>query len=337
MKVPIQTKWQFAAVTLLLLISSACQPDTTPTTLPSSSQVSPTPTATLTGSPTASVTPLPSDTDLPPTAAATASPSVDPSPVVRFLTQSASSTPPPATNTPFGPATRTPWPTRTPTLHAYQMNIKRPGPNSLISSPVRLEAVVSPGEDSQVYVQLLTENGNFLYNEALSYDTSSFQHFNLYRIFPFQILTAGEAARLALSSRDRFGRTIYLASVDFILLRMGTNRTNPPSIFYEPYIIDLPKIGGTYQGGVLPVNGMAQAVSNSPLIIELINQQGVIVGSAEVTLAEPSSGMSHAPFVAYVTYSVPARTAVRLTLRQESSGSVPGTVWLTSRIIYLDP
>lgn len=217
------------------------------------------------------------------------------------------------------------------------MNIKRPGPNSLISSPVRLEAVVSPGEDSQVYIQLLTENGNFLFNEALSYDTSSYKHFNLYRVFPFQIYTAGEAARLALSSRDRFGRTIYLASVDFILLRMGTNRTNPPNIFYEPYIIDSPKIGGTYQGGVLPVNGMAQAVSSNPLIIELINQQGVIVGSAEVTLAEPVSGMSHAPFTAYVPYSVTTRTAVRLTLRQESNGSVPGTVWLTSRIIYLDP
>ena len=228
MKAPIQHRWQFFAVGILMIITSACQPDTTSTALPSPTQVSPTPTASLTNSPVPSITPLPSHTDLPPTATATPSPSVDPSPVVRFSTQPASPTPLPPTNTPYGPPTRTPWPTRTPTLHAYQMNIKKPGPNSLISSPVRLEAVVSPGEDSQVYIQLLSENGNFIFNEALSYDTSSYKHFNLYRVFPFQIYTAGEAARLALSSRDRFGRTIYLASVDFILLRMGTNRTNPP-------------------------------------------------------------------------------------------------------------
>lgn len=87
----------------------------------------------------------------------------------------------------------------------------------------------------------------------------------------------------------------------------------------------------------MEVDGLARLVNDQPLIIELIDEEGNLVGSAEVEIAQPSALQPYVPFIAEVPYSVSQWTRVRFVARQESATRIPGTVWLTSVLIYLEP
>ncbi|HMD89246.1 MAG TPA: hypothetical protein VKF38_08785, partial [Anaerolineaceae bacterium] len=90
-------------------------------------------------------------------------------------------------------------------------------------------------------------------------------------------------------------------------------------------------------GGTLVVTGLVNPVNNSPVIIELIDEQSNVVGSVKIVIPPPSGDLSHTPFSVGVPYTVDGPTDVRLTMRQESTGRIPGTVELFSEEITLDP
>jgi hypothetical protein len=51
----------------------------------------------------------------------------------------------------------------------------------------------------------------------------------------------------------------------------------------------------------------------------------------------PNQILSHIPFEAYLPYSVETSTNVRLVVRQESASRLPGTIYLYSFEITLEP
>jgi hypothetical protein len=85
------------------------------------------------------------------------------------------------------------------------------------------------------------------------------------------------------------------------------------------------------------VAGSARVVNDQPLIVELIDEQGAIVGSAEALVSQPSDALNHVPFQMTISYTVTHRTRVRLSIRQESATRIAGTVWMSSSILFLDP
>jgi len=105
----------------------------------------------------------------------------------------------------------------------------------------------------------------------------------------------------------------------------------------EPYIIRYPRSDQVIQGGILTLSGLARPVNNTPLIIELIDENGTIVGSTQVTVPEPAGSLSHTPFAVEIPYTVSGPTIVRLTIRQESDNRIPGTVALSSMLVQLEP
>jgi hypothetical protein len=78
-------------------------------------------------------------------------------------------------------------------------------------------------------------------------------------------------------------------------------------------------------------------VNDSPIIIELIDEAGQMVTSTQVIIPRPDGDVRFAPFTADIPYTVSGTTPVRLTLRQESSGRISGTVSLSSMKIILEP
>jgi hypothetical protein len=85
------------------------------------------------------------------------------------------------------------------------------------------------------------------------------------------------------------------------------------------------------------VTGLARPLNNNPLILELIDEQMNIVGSTSVDIPPPTGDISHSPFEVAIPYQITGSTPVRLTLRQESAGRIPGTVALHSLEIILEP
>lgn len=239
--------------------------------------------------------------------------------------------------------TRTPRPTNTPTVTLTPtpalawMRIQKPGPYSKLSSPIQLEALIEPGADGNVYVDLIGEDGRMITQQTLDFHDYQERHFYISPEIPFTIPDAGETARLVVRVVDEFKRPKYTCSVDVVLLQVGKSELYVNSLVTEPYIVRSPRDEDTISGGVIQVSGVAQVLNDQPLIIELVDEQGEVVGSVQQSVSRPYGDLSHIPFDVYIPYAISASTNVRLTIRQESATGIPGTIWLESWVLTLEP
>ena len=206
-----------------------------------------------------------------------------------------------------------------------------------MTSPFRMEAYVIPGNDGLVYLDLIGEDSRPITQEAMDFRGYISQGIWFTHKVSFAIPGVVETARLSLSVNDKVGRKIAITSVDLILLSLGTDEINPPNVVLEPYLIRYPRVNQTIQGGVVLVDGLARPVNENPLILELIDEKKNVVGSAQMQIPPPTGDLSHTPFSITIPYTVNGFTPVRLTLRQESTGRIPGTIELASQIINLEP
>lgn len=201
-----------------------------------------------------------------------------------------------------------------------------------------MEAGALLGDDAKVQIDLIDENGQFLFQKTLNYYGYAGARVYFSQQVPFQIGGAAESARLEVSTHDTFGRLQAVRSVDLILLQMGEDSTTSGAIEREPYLIRQPQPDTSVSGGVLHLVGLADPVNATPLVIELTDEQGNVVGTASVTVAPPSGDLSHTPFAVDVPYMVSTTTPVRLNIHQNSADTnLPGIVALTSETVVLNP
>lgn len=296
--------------------------------IPDTPTPAPSVTATLTPEASPSQPPTPTLTQVSsPTETATPGPSLTPS---RTSTNTRTATP---TRTPTSTSTIT----FTPTPPLAYLRIQRPGLLSKVVSPFRMEAMIAPGDDGWVRIDLFGEDGRVITTQQLDYRHSIGRRFWISPMVQFSITAAVETGRLVVSTNDLFGRTISLASVDLILLAVGDNEITPPANVLEPYLVRSPRPDQVVQGGTVTVIGLARPVNDRPLILELIDENRAVVGAAQIQVPPPSGDLSHTPFQAEIPYSVFGTTPVRLALWQESAGRIPGVVALSSMTIVLEP
>ena len=193
------------------------------------------------------------------------------------------------------------------------------------------------GEDGIVYIDLTGEDGRLLSRQALDYRAYIGQDIYIAPEVPFEISSAAETARLTMYTQDNFGRRVRLQGVDLILMQVGDAEINPAAVVQEPFIIRQPVKDMELSGGILIVDLLAKPVSTSPLFIDLVAENGAVVGSRQVEIPPPTGDFSHSPITVDIPYTVSGRTPVRLILRQESDGRIPGTVALSSLLIILYP
>jgi hypothetical protein len=306
---------------------------------------------------TASLTPATLESVIPPTQVDTSLPEIvvtslptEPSTITATVTptstQTVTITPSPTRKryvTPTRPPTATRRPTKTPTITltptpSYaDVSIDQPGPLSKVTSPFYMEAGAILGDDAKIQLDLIDENGQFLYQKTLNYDGDAGARVYFSQQVPFQIGGVAESARLTVSTHDAYGRLQSLRAVDLILIQMGEDSTTSGSAERQPYIIRQPKADSSVSGGVLHLVGLADPVNATPLVIELTDEQGTVVASATVTVAPPSGDLSHTPFAVDIPYSVSATTPVRLNIHQNSDGRLPGIIALISETVVLNP
>ncbi len=300
----------------------------------------PEPTGTPTAVPTTTETPLPTPSDTP---TITQTPTFGPSPTrtrTPTPTRTATRTRRPTetrrpTRTPT--ITTTPTITLTPTPPRADIRIAKPGMLSRVKSPLILRADLAPGDDGIIHVQLIGEDGRLLADKSLNFRQYLSRGITMADSVSFTISAAAETGRLVVFTNDLYGRKKALASVDLVLIKAGDDEITPGGPVRQVYIIREPRVNELLRGGVVQVKGLAQPVNTTPLIFELIDEQGRVVGSASLTVALPSGDLSHTPFEVNIPYAVSANTPVRLTIRQESDGRLPGTIALSSIPIVLEP
>ncbi len=196
-----------------------------------------------------------------------------------------------------------------------QMNFSKPGPGSKVASPISVSAYAYPGYDNKVTLELLGEDGGLMFSRVLTLKESDTGWVYFTEEIPFEITTAAESASLMLTSYDGYGRRIAVCTVPLLLMQVGGSEIEVPGFPYLPFYLEKPEIGSSVSGGKLHIDGYAHAFNQNPVIIELINENGVILSTQIIPIHEVA-GANYSHFSGDVTYTVSQSTPVRLTIRQ---------------------
>jgi hypothetical protein len=152
----------------------------------------------------------------------------------------------------------------------------------------------------------------------------------------FDIELVAEAARLEIhnfSRRD--GVMDHMASVDIILIGVGSSRIHPAMLGPEKISIASPREDETISGGKVLVSGIGWTEANVPLQIEVHNQAGEPIGSGQVFIQSPGLGQM-GTFEVEIPYETDISQAGRIVV-YEPSPDIPGMIHYSSVYLYLEP
>jgi hypothetical protein len=277
------------------------------------------------------VVPSPTLTAEPSTEPATATPTDDPEPTLSptdepFLLEPIEDNQPPAIIDPVSPAP-------TPQQASAAIQILSPGPASKVISPIRINAYLTPGDNGIIHIELLGEDGRLLARKMQSYITTT--RLQMISELEFEISAAGELGRLTISTADKEGRAVAVASVDLLLLSLGEADITPSADRLDRIIIQEPAPRTLVQGGDLRVSGFIRPSGERFIWVELITADKRVVGYRLINIEEPQE-TGHTPFSVDIPYTVSEATWVRLTVYQKD-GRIPGVINLSSRELLLSP
>jgi hypothetical protein len=226
-------------------------------------------------------------------------------------------------------------PQLSPVLSSAVMQILAPGPMSKVLSPIRLRAYVIPGYGSKVRVELYGEDDRLIFRKLTYAYTDLFKWSYLSVDIPFETRAAAELARLQITAEDANGNTVALAATHLLLMPDGYEEITPSGILSERCVFISPVPSVTVSGGTLAVAGTYLPFNTEPLILELVADNGTIVGSQWLEVPS-ASGSVPLSFNAEITYSVDVQTQAYLVARQFDD-RITGMMYLFSQPVILNP
>ena len=266
------------------------------------------------------------------------SPTLEPSP-----TPLLSPTPPPFTlATPpiiLEPPDSSPSPTPAPPkvgLPQESLAILEPGPGSQVISPIRVVGYGGPSFQGRVRLRLVGEDGAILASRVTYLQALPGLAGRFFTQVPFSITHVGEAARLEISTYElRSGLLGHLASIDLVLLSAGLPRVNPALRGAEKLAIFAPREGALVQGGSVTVRGAGWLDTSGPLVVDVLDRNGVVIGSTSTPLVPPGIGQV-GTFEVKLAYQTDVNQWGRIAVHEPAVG-IPGTLHYNSLEVYLEP
>lgn len=228
----------------------------------------------------------------------------------------------------------------TPTFPAFipeaRIAIFRLGELSKVRSPLQVTIQISRGAVGPLRVELLGENGRLLARQVKTLPANfSGQSTEIAFKIDFEIPATAEVGRLVVTTQDAKQRLLAVNSVNLILMSIGEPELNPASALFEPLVIQQPAPKTLIQGGVLMLTGVARPDSDKPLRVQLVAEDGRVVGQRLAAVVRDPSG-GYGPFAVDVPYSVSSLTPVRLIVYEDGEGISP-IAHLTSMEVVLSP
>lgn len=222
-----------------------------------------------------------------------------------------------------------------PHIPEASIQIFRLGELSRVLSPLRVRAYFQRGFVGPIRVELLGEDGRLLVRQVKQQDPNPEAWIDLTFNLDFQINAAAEVGHLFIRSDDAFGRPLAVNSVNLILASSGESELNPSDAIYQRIIIQQPASKALIQGGKVLVAGLARPTGTKPLEIQLVTENGAVVGQ-RVAGVIPSPTGGHGTFAVEVPYTVSSLTSVRLLVFEESA-DVSAIAHLSSIEVLLSP
>lgn len=267
-------------------------------------------------------------TSLPPTPAPTETPAASPTPPPYT-----DATPPIVLDVPLPSPTSLP---ATPSigLPAERLSIYEPGPGSQAVSPLRVTGFGGPSWQGRVRLRLIGEQGDILADRTTFLQAMPDLAGRIFTDLEFTFPWVAQTARLEVrtfSTRD--GQMDHLATRPVVLLTTGTALVYPGIGGAEKIAISSPRANGYVRGSPVTVRGGGWLDTPGPLVVEVLNRNGNVVGSATTPLSASSPG-EVGSFEVQVPYTLDASQYGRIAV-YELAVSPPGILHYSSVDVYL--
>lgn len=253
----------------------------------------------------------------------------------------AGATDPPPTGTSGVPSTQPapmPSPTVAPTgseSAPEAILILEPGPGSRLVSPVRVAGTADSTFEQNLVVRILLDDGSQLALTPTTIQSEPGQRGDFQVEIPLTVTGERQAFIQVFSSSPRDGGITHLASTGVLLADSGAVDIQPVEAHPERIQITNLAPGDGLSGGVAHIEGIALASFEQTLVVDILGEDGTVVGAQPVIVDSPEWGQP-GPFQVDVAYTVAESKAGRVVVR-DPSPAFNGDVHLASVEVTLSP
>jgi hypothetical protein len=239
-----------------------------------------------------------------------------------------------STEPPGGLATASPRPRR-PELPDEAILILEPGSGSIVVSPLHVAGLADTAWEQTLSVAILSDDGQELAGGIAMITADLGERGPFALDLPFGVTETRKGFLRVSHSSPRDGGLLHLASVGLTLAPEGEETVMPQEAHPEDLVIFSPEPGVSIQGGTLHVEGFGIARFEQTLLVQVLYEEGTVLGSQSVIVDAPEWGIP-GPFVADIPYTVTAEAAGRVVVR-DISPAFGGDIHLASVEIRLLP
>lgn len=166
-----------------------------------------------------------------------------------------------------------------------------PGPGSFAANAVRVDGYGGPSLNNRVQLCLYGEDGRKLsegYAWLYSYPGTPGV---FYATMPYDLPLVAEMGWLQVRSfGDRYGNLKHANTISLTLLSEGSEKIYPALHGAEQLAIFAPREDGIVDGGTVRVRGAGWVDHDGPIIIQILDRSGNLLGSTETEIDSPAPG-----------------------------------------------
>jgi len=213
--------------------------------------------------------------------------------------------------------------------------ILEPGPGSRLVSPLRVAGMADSTFEQNLVVRILLDDGSQLAQIPTTIQSELGQRGEFQVEIPFSVSGEQQAFIQVYSSSPRDGGITHLASTGVLLADTGP--ADIRLIEAHPEHIQITNLapGDSLNGGVAHVEGVALASFEQTLVVDILGEDGSVLGSQSLIVDSPEWGQP-GPFQVDVAYSVTTSGAGRVVVR-DPSPAFSGDVHSASIEVKLNP
>lgn len=213
--------------------------------------------------------------------------------------------------------------------------IQEPASGSQVTNPIRVAGIADPTFEQTLVVRVLLDDGTQLTLVPTMIQADVGQRGPFEVEVPVDLNVQANIFIQVYAESARDGGITHLSSTGVIFSPDGPQNILTREPHPEQIAIFAPQISETIRGGVTHVEGFALATFEQTLLIEILDDDGNVVGSEAVIVQAPDLGQP-GPYRADIAYTVtepgPGRVVVR-----DPSPAFGGDTHLNSVEITLEP
>jgi hypothetical protein len=171
------------------------------------------------------------------------------------------------------------------------ISIQEPGPGWRLTSPLHVSGMADSTFEQNLVVRLVLEDETELALVPVTIVAELGQRGPFSVDIPFTVSGERQAFLQVYATSPRDGGITHLSSVGLTIAESGPE--NRPSFvpLNERIVISQPTINTVVSGGLVHIEGIALASFEATLLVEVLDEAGLVIGSQPILVQSPDIGL----------------------------------------------